>query len=374
MVKNIKKINLMQVMLTLDVGGAETFVVNLLKNINREIFNVSVCCIWKGGPLENELRKIDIPVYIMNKREGIDWSIFNKLKNIFKTNHIDVINTHHLGPLIYALIPAKIAKVKKIIHTEHSFKYFIKKRRYFWYAKILFKHVTKIIGVCDDITEYIKNNINKDSSKTLTIKNGIDVKKFNVIKTKEEILKIKSRLNLKKDSFIIGMVGRLDAVKNHKMTLKNFQKISLDNQNINLLIIGSGPEEKNIKQIIFNLKIQDKVILLGERTDISELLSIIDIFLLPSLSEGLSIALLEAMSSKKAIIASNVGGNIEIIKNNSNGLLFNLNSEEDFISTLLRLINNAELRHELGLKAFETVRGHFSLNCMVRKYENLYKV
>ncbi len=367
------KKNLMLIIFNLETGGAEMLVLELAKKINRDLFEVSVCSIENMGSLKEELAKSRINTFFLDKKpRGFDIKVIFRLIRILRKEKIDVIHTHNLFTLIYALPASLIAGTPIKVHTEHSYNYFITSRKRRLIAKILFKIVNKIIGVCDDVSNFLLDEMRTNPNKTFTILNGIDIDKF-FIPECCSILKNKDKLGFKENDFIIGTIGRLERVKNHKLLILAFKEGLRIEKNLRLLIVGEGSLREELVKLTENLSISEYVKFTGNRKDIPDLLNIMDLFILPSLSEGHSIALLEAMAAKKPIIASDVGGNKEIIKNGINGILFSNFDEATIAKEILNLHNDEKKRKRIAEEAYNSVKIHFSLREMVRAYENIYR-
>jgi glycosyltransferase involved in cell wall biosynthesis len=203
----------------------------------------------------------------------------------------------------------------------------------------------------------------------MTINNGIDFDKFNA---NEDLINKRKELGFNSSDFIIGTIGRLDPVKNHERLLQAFKEALLVYKNIRLLIVGDGDQKETLCGQAKILGIYPQVKIVGFRNDVNEILSIIDIFILPSLSEGLSLALLEAMAAAKPIIASNVGGNREAIKNGHNGLLVSPLSIQEILNAILDLYNNRELGIQIGNNAYIDAKEKYSLSHMADQYMHIY--
>jgi len=203
----------------------------------------------------------------------------------------------------------------------------------------------------------------------MTIYNGIDTDFF--VKGKRNQIYFK-KFNFPMDALIIGSVARLSIDKDHHTLVKAFYKLSEKNEHLRLLIIGDGETRGEIEQLINDLKIQSKIVITGLRKDVPELLDFIDIFVLATHTEGISISLLEAMAKEKPVIATKVGGNSEILKDLDNGLLVEESDVEELSMAIESLVENLSERVRLSEKGRQTVLEKFNLNNTVKQYEKLY--
>jgi len=368
---NNKRCNLMIVMLDADIGGSQMFVLNLVKNLDRTIFNVCVCCIWKGGELEKEFEKYGVTVHVLNKDKGFDLKVIWKLAKLFIKYKIDVVHSNHLPPLMYVVPATWLSGCKNIIHTEHSFRSWENNKKYLLIAKVLFRYVQKIVGVCSEISVFISNKLVNDTRKIITIENGVDVEAYSANVSLRGILR--EDVGINNDDFVIGMVGRLDHVKNHELAIDAIDEIKKQIPYIKLLIIGDGPIRSLLEARVNKKNLNKEIKFLGNRRDIISLLKLFDVFLLTSLSEGMSVALLEAMAAGKAVIVSDVGGNIDLVQHGYSGLIFESNNMEKLRNSIEFLYKNKAQISILGGNARNCVLHRFSLTEMVRKYESLYQ-
>ncbi len=167
-------------------------------------------------------------------------------------------------------------------------------------------------------------------------------------------------------------MGSLYPVKGHRFLLEAMPEILRRWPKARLLVIGRGELEVVLKEQVERLAIGANVHFLGMRPDVPRLLSLLDVFVLPSLSEGLSLALLEAMASGKPVVATRVGGNPELIDHGKTGFLIQPEDEKDLAAHLLNLLSDPGMMQQFGRQASERVREHFSMGQMVDRYRDLY--
>ena len=207
------------------------------------------------------------------------------------------------------------------------------------------------------------------SEKIINIYSGINFKKFNFNMSKDLI---RQKYLISDSKTIIGFIGRLSEQKNPKILVKAFVELLKQNNTIHLLLIGDGPLRLSIEMLIKKYNIEDNVTITGFINNVPEFLNVIDIYVQPSNWEGLGRALTEAMYMKKAIIATNVDGIPEIIKNNITGILIEPKKKSELINAILNLIKNENLRLKLGDQAYNMVKEKFSDLKMVEDIETLY--
>jgi sugar transferase (PEP-CTERM/EpsH1 system associated) len=364
---NGRKITVMHVVITLDMAGAEHVVYNLTKNLNKELFEVIIVVILSRGFLAAEAEKQGIKVILTKKLPRYVSSIYpNKLIRIIKEIKPDIIHSHDkCGHYSFA---ARLCKVPVVIHTEHG-RIFPDLDVLIFRDRLCFRFTDKLVTVSEYLTNYMQKIVGIDNKKIIQIENGVDTKLFyNTLKDQRTL----QALGLSQNDNVIGIVARLEPVKDHLTLLSAFAEVVKTVPNCKLLIIGNGSQKQSIEEQIQLLKLSEKVLLLGERRDITDLLAIMDIFVLSSLSEGTSITLLEAMASGKPVVATNVGGNGKVVIDNETGFLVPSRKPAVMAEKIIKLLSNRNLINEMGAKGRNRVLEHFSLDKMVKEYERLY--
>ena len=365
----MQQINLLHLIQGLEIGGLEIMVVNLLEGIDRSRYRPSICCYDSLGSLSQGLPERGIGVHLLKRRPGIDYLYPFKLARHLKKSKIKILHLHNPTALFYGTLAGKIARTPCIIYTEHgrdfssSFKVRIAN-------SLLSRMVNKIVVVAEHGKRYLVEHEGVDERRIFKIYNGIDSQKFGRTHSGKPI---RSGLGLHDNQSIIGIVARLDPIKNHTCLIRAMKIIATSLPRTVLLIIGDGPLRSQLEGLTAELGLQNHVKFLGARSDIPELLSVLDVFVLSSFSEGLSLTLIEACAAARPIVATDVGGNAEIVKHECNGLLVPSDQPEVMARAILEILTHdakAKLMGKKGRKKFEE---EFMLNAMVKKYEALYE-
>ena len=364
----LKQLNLMQIVYSLEVGGLENLVLNLVQKLNKTKYDISVCSLSPKGKLEEKFNKIGVPVYHIEKRRGRDYSLCFRLANLFMKKRIDIIHSHNPAPWLYSCPAAKISGVKAIVHTEHSHLE-ISQKRLMKTELILSKFTNKIISDAQSVTEFLIEKQGISSNKIETISNGIDIERFETIADKNEI---KTKLGMNSESLVLGCIARLEAVKDHASLLEAFAIVARKFPKVVLVLVGDGSQKEKLKEKALELGVKEKVFFLGTRNDAEKIIQIFDLFVLSSLSEGLSLALLEAMAAKKPIVATKVGGNPEIVIDGETGFLVSAQDHYGLAEKISNLLNNPALMLAMGQKGYRRVESNFNIKKMVQDYERVY--
>jgi glycosyltransferase involved in cell wall biosynthesis len=209
-----------------------------------------------------------------------------------------------------------------------------------------------------------------DPAAITIIYNGIDGDEFTREFDRAEIIE---ELDISPDAKIIGIVARLDSIKNHRCLIKAMKKVAARFPDALLLVIGDGPLRTELEELVSFVRLNNNIKFLGTRNDIPRLLSVLDIFVLCSLSEGLPLTILEAMAAGKPIVATDVGGIPEIIKDGIDGIIIPSDDSDRLAEAISELLRDKRKRHEMGAKARMKFEEKFTIQTMVKSYEELYE-
>lgn len=367
---NLRKIKILHVLHSFNMGGLENGVVNLINNSDSDVFSHELCCITRSGNAEKRLKR-HIDIYEMHKREGNDWRLIPRLVRLIKERRPDIVHTRNWGA-VDAILAAKLAGVSTVIHGEHGWNMDdprgqnLKRRMV---RKLLSGGVDRFVAVSEDIKNWMVNSVGIKGSKVVKILNGVDTDKFCPGNKQDARIK----LGFLNDEVIIGTVGRLDPVKDQGLLLRAFARLNHGQKNLRLVLVGDGPERKGLESLRDTLPCRDRIVFLGERHDIDNVLQILDIFVLPSRSEGISNTILEAMATGLPVIATAVGGNPELVQDGHTGLLIppdNCDALANALNFYIEQYPHMILIH--GSNARDRAVRDFSLDRMVKEYEVLY--
>lgn len=375
----------MHVSFSLNMGGLENVILNLCGGLNKGKFSQSVCVLSDELGLKTQFDESNIPVVSFSKKNGIDLNLVLRLKKFFRDNPADIVHTHNPTALLYGGLAAVLSG-KKLVHTEHSNLMQGKKLMNFA-ESLLFRMVRGL--VCD--TEEVKQSVHKNQGISLdkikVICNGVDVKKFCLDDMdslpaglpadrhgRQGRLRGNDRGNGDdKKVFTIGTVARLALVKDQKSMINAVQILKEKGRNVKLVIAGDGELKNVLMDHAKKCEVENCVEFLGERMDIADILKSFDAYVLCSLYEGMSVSLLEAMSSSLPCIVTNVGGNVELIKDGDNGFLIPVKDPDAISACVEKLIDDPVLCETMGQANRKLVEEKYSLRVMCREYEKIYE-
>ncbi len=344
---------------SLSQGGGQKFVLDLASGLVKKQYAVKILIYYDAiaDAFKEEISNLEeVEIIRLNKKVGIDFSFFSKVKKVVKEYNPDIIHTH-LDTLLYLLPAFKKRQVK--LHTVHSI---AEKEAGGWLQrfvrKVAFKFFNvKPVAISDIVAKSIKTCYK--IKEVPIVYNGVVCKNYAGEKIPH------SGVN-------IVATGTLYAVKNHKYLIDCFYEITHKHKNISLTILGDGPLRKDLQEQVEQLGISDKVFLVGEVADVKSYLLKADIFASTSLFEGLPLSMLEAMAAGLPVVANDVGGIPDIIKDGYNGYLVPLGEKNKYIEALDKMISDSNQR-ELFVQNTKKIVLNYDESNTVEAYERLYK-
>lgn len=373
------KIKIMYLSHTAKMGGAEKSLYNLIKNIDKEKFEPILVC-GESGELTDSIKKLDVETHIIPmmqintkyKIKGIYRLIKTsiKLKKFIEFKNIDVLHNNTYRARFYGTIAGNMARIKVITHVRDIMHWTKVEKR-------LAKYEDCIIAISDAVKKHIFKQIDEVSQhKVVRIYNGVDVEEFDP--NKFDKFKLKKEYNLNNDKFIIGVVGRFDEWKRFDLIIEAANNLKDDYKNLVFFIVGEAfddDEEKvkiNLKQLIKQYNLEDRVIFTGYRSDINEVMNGLDLFVLTSDNEPFGRVLIEALALNLPVVSTNNGGAPEIIINGSNGILVDYNNSEKLTKGIENIINNTSLRNSMKSNNRIYAKDKFSIQTHVKLVQELY--
>lgn len=365
---NKRKINVIHLVEELTIGGLEKTLTAIVLNLNKEKYNVSVWCLREGGFFADKLVKEGIDVKILHISTSRNPLSIYKLYRLLKSRKFDIIHTHAYSAGTIGRVSAFLAGIPIIISHNHSIYDYYHKYYHFveWFLSLI---TDRVICISEAVNRFANETQRINARKLITIHNGIDDV---CTVTEKRCSDLKKELCIPINHSVIGTIAHLEEHKGVKYFLESASLLLATRKDISFLLVGEGALKGELKKRCVDLKIEKNVIFAGERSDISEILFSIDIFVLPSLREGLPLAILEAMACGKPVIATNVGGIPEIVKNGVNGILVSPRDPEALYRAMGKLLNNREMREEMGRNGKKMCSESFNFKTMLEKIENLY--
>jgi len=362
-----QKVHVLQIVNSLDIGGLEKVVIHLVNNNNQESdVQFSIVCLELKGALASNVKE-DVRIYELDKNRITYLKLIWLLLKLILINHINIIHCHNYAPLFFGVIVKKLLpRHIKIVYTEHNQIYNISPKHYKIF-KVLLKSVDQIICVSKDLQSYFYQK--KLASQCIVIWNGIPCPQVD----EEKSAQLKAEYHPYQDTFTVGTAVVMTEQKGLIYLIQASEKIISKYPNIKFILIGDGPlKELHINEVN-QLSLQNNFVFLGYKKDIANYLGILDLFILPSLWEGLSIVLLEASALGRPIIATEVGGNGEIIENGHNGLLIPPKDISSLIDAIEKLYLHEDLRKRIASNAQIKFEQEYKIQVMLNKYLDVYR-
>mgnify|MGYP001302406346 FL=1 len=365
-----------------DIGGGTEYVITLIKMLHKK-FDIDIHMTYSKEYVKNNYLKYfdyvtfhHIPM-VREINPIADFKSMIKLVKLIKKEKFDIVHTNTSKGGVLGRIAGKFSNVPFIFHTVHGFAFHEQSTKlsiliYSLFEKIAAKCCNYIITVSDFHRDWaIKLKI-APKHKIISIPNGLDPDRVKPTVNREQIRK---ELKIKSDEIAIFTRGRLAKQKGIEYLLESIKLLKNEEiyKKYKFFIVGSGELEKTLKNKTKELNIENKVTFLGFRSDVNNLLNAADIVVLPSLREGLSIALLEAMAAKKAIICTNIGSNMTVVEHKKEALIVESKNSIQLKDSIKLLIENEELRNELERAVYNKFNGKFTKNVMLKKYFDFYK-
>ncbi len=362
------KVKVLFVIWALERGGAERFLVSLLKAIDKNRVEPTVCCLnWKGE-WAPEVERAGIEVIALNKKRKIDLSVLLKLVRIMKKERFYIVNTYLWGADVVGRIAAILAGVPVIISTVQNVDVW-KRWHHIIIDKILASRTDMFIAVSEAVRDYCNKRIGIPLKKIVVIPNAVEVERFQSNGHNEYLY---NELNLNENDFILSCIARLTEQKGQRYLLQSISRLRSKFPNLRVIFAGEGEDKEILEKMAQELGVIDNVRFLGQRQDIPEILHLSDGVVLPSLYEGLPVCVVEAMAVGKPVIATAVGGTPEIVYDKETGFLIppaDVYALEKAIEELISLPDRGE---SIGRKAKEMVMERFSIDVVSRETESLF--
>ncbi|SEQ88626.1 sugar transferase, PEP-CTERM/EpsH1 system associated [Nitrosomonas sp. Nm51] len=360
----------------LGVGGLENGLVNLINTIPSSRYRHAIICLEDYTDFRNRIIRNDIEIISLNKREGYDLKLYLKLFTVLRKLKPDIIHTRNLAAL-EAQIIAVAAGIKKRIHSEHGRDISDLKGENFKYnmlRRVVYPFVGHFITVSQDLESWLTRLLGISPERISQIYNGVDHDRFSP--GLSSYCRFSPEGFFTEGAFIIGSVGRMEAVKDYPNLVRAFllilEKFPEARNRMRLMIVGDGSTRKECTRLVRKAGASNIVWFPGERSDIPEFMRMMDLFVLPSLAEGISNTILEAMSSGLPIVATRVGGNVELVEDTRTGRLVASGSTTELADAILDYFTAPGLALEHGRSARQKIETNFSITTMINKYLDVY--
>lgn len=367
------RLRILHVVCRLGLGGTENGVLKVINELRHDQFEHRICAV--RGIDKSFARSLDTELTLSevgSSEPGFQFPLFRLLR-IMKAFRPHIVHSRNFGAL-EAILAARLAGIPVVIHSEHGYEIEILcglplRRRIACFA--FFRLAHQVFTVTRDLKSFHSSQSWLSSEKFHVIPNGVDTDRF---RPRPEITSLlKSELGIAGDRIVVGSVGRVVPIKDHKTLLEAAQELISQGKNLHVVIVGAGSELSKLRtQAATSPELAGRVSFVGSSDRVPDLLNAMDVFVLPSISEGMSNTILEAMATGLPVVVTRTGGNPEVVEEGRAGFLFDPRDVRALTGTLSRLVDNAALRRECGSFARCQAVHKFSLSTMAQRYRDLY--
>ncbi|MFO0618248.1 MAG: glycosyltransferase [Polyangiaceae bacterium] len=369
------RIRVTMVVNNMDVGGLEKVVLNLLSSLPKDRYEPSLACLKGPGKLYDQVKLPESDRLVLRTENltnlgfaKFDIGTLSALRRFFRDKQIDIVHAHNFAPLIYAGLAARsLPKRPRMVYSEHNQVNSASPadlKKFAYYVRL----ADEVVAVSDNLHDVLLNKL-RVKAKVRVIKNGIDDARFNGVTGD----RVRAELGVGPDDVLIGTAVVLSKQKGITHLMKAAEDVIARCPNAKFVVAGDGPLRAELEAELASKNLGDRFRLLGYRSDIPELLSAYDIYVLPSLWEGLPLALLEAMRLGKFIVCTTVGGNPEVVDDGVHGFLVPPGEPKPLADQLVRAIEGADLRARAAKVNPERFHREFSLRAMTEGHERLFE-
>lgn len=360
----------------LDFGGLENGLVNIVNHMPESEFRHAIVCLAGYSDFHKRIRRGDVELYSLDKRPGKDFGMYVRLWRLLRRLQPVIVHTRNLGAVDLQWV-ALASNVAGRVHGEHG-----------WEASdpwgMNAKHrlirracrpaIRHYIAMSRDLARWLHTEIRIPEGKIAQIYNGVDVERFTP--ANERVGDAPWSVPAERP-FVFGTVGRLDPVKRQSALLEAFSRLVTERPQsarpIRLIVVGGGPLRDQLLERAKALGVANAVWFTGPRSDVPALMRSMDVFVLPSMNEGISNTILEAMASGLPVVAARVGGNPELVGDGETGTLYDDRSVDGLVRAMRQYVERPDLVRRQGISGRERAVTDFSLDSMVNSYLNVYR-
>jgi len=361
---------------SLETGGMENGLINIINRTPPDRYRHAIVCLKGASKFANRLKDKKVPVICLHSPEGHSFGLYGDVWKVLKGLEPAIVHTRNLAAL-EAQVPAWFIPGVKTVHGEHGRDVFDlegKNRKYNLLRRLIQPLVGRYISVSIDLEKWLLETLGVPGRKVRQIYNGVD--QFNFLPGTNRDLTLAPYGFVSEDSIVIGTVGRLAAVKDQASLIAAFEMllnaIPEYRGRLRLIVVGDGPMREALQRQVQELGIQESTWMTGDRQDVPALLQLLDLFVLPSLGEGISNTVLEAMATGLPVVVTDVGGNPELVEDGVNGRLVPVNDRQALANVMEQLVWREDLLKTMGSNSLEKVRTQFDWDRTVERYLDVY--
>jgi len=352
-------------------SGTERHLFELVTNIDRKRFKPFVVTFQGSPAFKKKLEQNDIPVKILNMRKIYgrrQLAMFFKLNEFIQREGIKILQTFHTNPDIYGTMLARFARIPVVISSRRDMG-LGRNRRNVWCYKLLNRYVDRIICVSEKVKQFVIADEGVSGDKITVVYNGIETKKLDL---PVDVARARKKLSIPDGVPVMGMLANFNPVKGHRYFLDAAVIIKKTMPDVHLVMAGEGPVLEQTRQKAVQLGLERCTRFIGYTEAIAEALSVMDVVVSPSCSEGFSNTILEALYMSKPVVATDVGGNAEVIRNGQTGILIPPKNADAIARWVSAMFTDKDKARMLGNNGSRLVREKFLIPTMMENTMNIY--
>lgn len=351
----------------LGTGGMENGLVNLINGLPATHYRHAIVCMTESTAFQDRINDPAVAVHELHKQSGKDLGCYWRFFRLMRRLRPAVVHTRNLGTIDLAPVAA-LAGVPFRLHGEHGWDNADPQGlnpRYRRLRRICDRFIHGYVAVSEDIAGWLREHIGIRADRVRQIYNGVDSERFSPDGARAAL---PGAATLR----VVGTVGRLDPIKRFDALIEWFASRHSERGDTRLVIVGDGPERRTLERLVADHSLSDHVWLAGNRPDVADIMRSLDVFVLPSRNEGISNTILEAMASGLPVVATDVGGNCELIERGVTGELVSSGDRAALADAIAAYLEDDDRRAQHGAAARERVLRRFSLDRMMHNYDELY--
>jgi L-malate glycosyltransferase len=358
----------LQVVLQLDPGGTERLVVELIRRLHAR-YPMAVCCLDEPGAWAAQVQAIGVEVTALRRAPGFSVGLARAVARAARRHHATILHCHHYSPFVYGRLASVLVPGTRVVFTEHGrLSDAPPSRKRQIATRVLRAGVPALYAVSHDLRRHLVEE--GFPARLAVIWNGIDPRRA---PTSDDVAHARHLLGVAPEDRIVGSVGRLDPVKDFGTLIAAFAAAAQRDPRLRLCIVGEGTEQSALADLIRAAHLDTRAQLLGHREDVAALLPGFAVYVNSSITEGISLTILEAMAGERPVVATAVGGTPEIVEDGETGLLRPARDAAALADAIHQLAADLPRATRLGVAGRARVLAHFTLDQMVERYAQVYE-
>jgi len=363
-----RPLRIIHVMNALAIAGMEVGVIKLVNRQDPKLFSPMICCLTLAMDDARALVDPRVPIFVLDKKRGIDTTLFVKLIHLFLRERPHIVHSHNWATTLYTVVAARLTGVPVVIHGEHGYDDQKAIQRRLGAKRILARQMTRLTTVSSDLERILIERWRVPPERITCIPNGIDLERF---PDHGDVEDLRREFGLTRENRVVMSLGRFVPVKSYPTLIRSFARIHARWPETRLLLAGAG-DPAELERLAESLGVRSALLLPGPRGDVPALLRLCDVYVNCSTFEGMSNTILEAMAAARPVVATAVGGNPELVREGDTGFLTPPGDEAALAGRIERLLEDDALRAEMGAAARKVIARDHAISRTVDAYNNMY--